>query len=63
MNIFWLMRLRRWAQRPPSGRAVIGVLVVVGVCLVLFALERWLGGWPSALTPSGDGGRGFGGLR
>jgi hypothetical protein len=61
MNVFLLMRLRRWAQRPPTGRAVLGVLAVVVICLAFFALERWLGGWPAALTPTW--GRGLGGVR
>jgi hypothetical protein len=51
MNIFWLLRLRRWAQNPPGARAALAVGVVVVLCLALFALERWLGGWPAALTP------------
>lgn len=63
MNIFWLLRMRRWTQRPPSRRAVLGVLAVVAACLLLFALERLMGGWPAALTPAGRPGGGAGLLR
>lgn len=50
MSPFWLMRMKRWAQRPPSGRQVRFGLVVVAICLALYAAEQvW--GWPDWLTP------------
>ncbi|MDX2482762.1 MAG: hypothetical protein QNK42_03795 [Pseudodonghicola sp.] len=54
MNFFWLLRMRRWVQNPPSKQRVILVLVVIGICLALVAVERWIG-WPDALSiaPSG----------
>lgn len=55
MNIFWLLRARRWVQNPPSLRTVIAVLAVVAVCLALAAVEFWIG-WPEWLTTNGIGG-------
>lgn len=50
MNLLtWLMRARRWSERPPSAARVALVLGVIAACALLFALERWLG-WPEALT-------------
>lgn len=49
MNLFWLTRMRRLVQNPPSMGRVILVLSVIAICLVLFAIERvW--GWPDWLT-------------
>ena len=49
MNPLWLLRMSRWARRPPSARRVLLVLAVVAACLALAAVERWVG-WPDALT-------------
>ncbi|MDA7426972.1 hypothetical protein PGB28_00775 [Primorskyibacter aestuariivivens] len=38
-----------WVRRPPSGKRVKLVLAVIALCLILFAVERWIG-WPEALT-------------
>lgn len=57
MNLHWLLRLRRWAQNPPSPRMVAFVLGILLLCLALVAVEYWLG-WPEWLTPAGGGGRG-----
>ncbi|MBT0956952.1 hypothetical protein IV417_06110 [Alphaproteobacteria bacterium KMM 3653] len=46
----WLFRMKRWAQNPPSTSRVIMVLSIVAICLVLFAIERFIG-WPEALSP------------
>ncbi|MEM6375973.1 MAG: hypothetical protein AAF686_07000 [Pseudomonadota bacterium] len=35
--------MKRWAQNPPSERRVIFILSIVGLCLLLFALERFVG--------------------
>ncbi len=47
----WLLRMARWARRPPSASRVRLVAAVVILCLVLFAIER-LFGWPAWLTPN-----------
>ncbi|GHG80849.1 hypothetical protein GCM10010961_04380 [Pseudodonghicola xiamenensis] len=57
MNFFWLLRMKRWAQHPPSKSRVILVLCVVIFCLILYAVEQWIG-WPDALTPAGGVRRG-----
>lgn len=49
MNFFWLIRMRRWAQHPPSARRVILVLSVIVACLALYAVER-IWGWPDWLS-------------
>ncbi|MFO7921933.1 hypothetical protein DZD18_14410 [Rhodobacteraceae bacterium W635] len=58
MNLFWLVRMRRWAQNPPSWRRVVLVVAVIVFCLALAALELVFG-WPDWLTvtPIGRGGR------
>jgi len=48
VNFFWLLRMRRWVQHPPSRGRVKLVLAVVAICLALYAIERWIG-WPDAL--------------
>lgn len=45
----WLLRMRLWAQRPKSETQVKILLGIVGICLALYAVERWIG-WPEALT-------------
>jgi len=49
MNIFWLVRMSRWARNPPSMKQVLLVIAVVAVCVTLFLVERYIG-WPDALT-------------
>lgn len=49
MYLTWLIRAKRWARNPPSAGRVKLVLAVVGLCLALYAIERWIG-WPDALT-------------
>jgi len=61
MNLTWLLRMSKWARRPPSWGRVKLVALVVGLCLLLFALER-AGLWPDwATLPAGRrvGGAGF----
>ncbi|AXX97917.1 hypothetical protein BAR1_08215 [Profundibacter amoris] len=43
MNIWQLLRMSRWARNPPSAKRVKLVLGVILICLVLFAIERWIG--------------------
>lgn len=54
MNPLWLLRAKRWAQRPPSAGRVKLVLAVIVVCVALFAIELLLG-WPDWLTPERSG--------
>lgn len=45
MNWMHLLRMARWAHRPPSERRVRLVLLVLAACFVIFGIE-WLGLWP-----------------
>jgi hypothetical protein len=49
VNPFWLVRMRRWVQHPPSPAKIRIVLAVVALCAALFAVERYVG-WPDWLT-------------
>ena len=49
MNLRQFLRMARWARNPPSERRVILGLVVLGLCIALYAIER-LVGWPDWLT-------------
>lgn len=49
MNPIWFLRMTRWARNPPSWQKVMLVLAVIGVCLALYAVERWIG-WPEWLS-------------
>jgi len=51
VNFNWLMRMSRWARNPPSQKRVIRFAIVLGICLALWAVERFFG-WPEALTPN-----------
>jgi hypothetical protein len=44
------LRMARLARHPPKPRRVAVVFIVLGICLILFGLER-IFGWPSWLTP------------
>jgi hypothetical protein len=46
--MIWLIRMAQWARRPPSARRAALVAGVVAACLLLVAVERWIG-WPEAL--------------
>ncbi len=43
------LRMAIWARRPPSEKRVRLVLAVIALCLIVFAVERWIG-WPDVLT-------------
>jgi hypothetical protein len=45
----WLLRAKRWAQKPPSWGQVKLVLGVVAICIAIAAYE-WAFGWPDWLT-------------
>ncbi len=49
MNFRWLMRASLWARNPPSAKRVKFMASIVVLCLILFAVERWIG-WPTWLT-------------
>jgi len=49
MNLFWLLRMRRWAQNPPSRKTLILIAVVVLASLALYGFEQAFG-WPEWLT-------------
>ncbi|MCG6901911.1 MAG: hypothetical protein LJE68_04445 [Rhodobacter sp.] len=51
MNPLRLLRMARWARRPPSEARVRLVLGVILLCLIVFGYE-WLFGWPEWLTPN-----------
>lgn len=54
ISLHWLLRMRRWAQNPPSARVVYGVLGIIALCAALYAIEL-IWGWPDALTTQGGG--------
>ncbi len=44
-----LVRMARWAHRPPSWRMVKFVLGLLALLLAIAAIEKWVG-WPDRLT-------------
>ena len=58
MNLRHLLRMSRWAHRPPTAKRVKMVFLVILFCLLLVALERLLG-WPDWLTVDGNANRRF----
>lgn len=46
----WLLRMKRWAQNPPSMSTVRFVLAVIAAVVALAIYEHYFG-WPEALTP------------
>ncbi len=48
MNPRWLLRMAKWAHRPPGAARVRLVLGVIALCLALLAVERFIG-WPDWL--------------
>jgi len=49
MNYRMLLRMTKWAHRPPSWTRVVLVLSIVVLCLLLAGYE-YLFGWPEWLT-------------
>jgi hypothetical protein len=41
--------MAHWARNPPSPARVKLVCAVIAVCLVLFAIETWVG-WPDWMS-------------
>ncbi|WP_099823583.1 hypothetical protein [Oceaniglobus indicus] len=56
MNLHWLLRASRWARNPPSPGRVKLVLGVIAICLVIVAIEHFIG-WPDALSRQPQGRR------
>lgn len=51
MNLqVWLMRARRWVQKPPSAGQVKFYFGIIALCLVVAGFE-WVFGWPDWLVP------------
>lgn len=49
MKITSLLRMARWARRPPSEARVKLIFGMILLVLALAAVERWIG-WPDALS-------------
>lgn len=49
MNIIWLLRMARWARRPPGWRTVRLWLIVIAIGLGVAGVEHVFG-WPEVLT-------------
>jgi hypothetical protein len=47
--LLWLMRAKRWVQRPASEGRVKLVFGVVAICLVIVGIEFFVG-WPDWMT-------------
>lgn len=43
MNLRHLLRMSKWARKPPSDTKVKLVIGIIVICLILFAVERWIG--------------------
>jgi hypothetical protein len=44
-----LIRLAQWHRNPPPRRTIVIILVVLGLALLLVAIERFVG-WPDWAT-------------
>lgn len=47
----WFLRMSMWARNPPSANRVKLVIGVIVLCLLLLAVERFIG-WPDWATPN-----------
>jgi hypothetical protein len=58
MNMLWLLRMKRWADNPPSCGQVKLVFGILLASALLYAYEYFYG-WPDFLTlePIGRGNR------
>ena len=54
MRLIGLLRMAKWARKPPSAKMVRLGAVVLALCLVLLGIE-YIFGWPDALTPNQTG--------
>jgi hypothetical protein len=53
-HLGWLIRAKRWAQNPPSAGRVKLVLGVIALCILLVAIEKFIG-WPDWMTVDRQG--------
>lgn len=51
MNLFWLLRMKRLVQHPPSMARVYLIFAIIAFCAAIYLIERYLG-WPDFLTVS-----------
>ncbi|MDO6589557.1 hypothetical protein DS901_07200 [Loktanella sp. D2R18] len=51
MNIRWLIRAKRMAERPPSEAKFWLVVGIILFCALLYGIEQFFG-WPEWLTPN-----------
>ncbi len=59
MNVFWLLKMKRLADNPPSKKRIIFVLGILAFIAALAFYEHFFG-WPEFLTvDKGVGRRGF----
>jgi hypothetical protein len=49
MNLFWLLRMKRWVQHPPSPKMLKLIAFVVLASFALYFYEQAFG-WPEWLT-------------
>lgn len=49
MNPRWLLRMAKWARHPPSRKQLQMIFGVLALCLLLLAVERFVG-WPEWAT-------------
>ncbi len=49
IGIHWMMRMKRWAQNPPSWSRVKFVFYIILACAFLYAYEYFYG-WPNFLS-------------
>ena len=42
-NLRHLLRMSKWARNPPGEKRVKLVIGIIVICLILFAVERWIG--------------------
>ena len=54
--MIWLLRMKRWVQRPPSWRMVRLVFWIVAIAIGLAVYEH-VYGWPDWLTVNDHGRR------
>ena len=43
LNPRHLLRMSKWARKPPGEKRVKLVIGIIVICLILFAIERWIG--------------------
>ena len=49
MNWQHLLRMAQWARNPPSPARIKLVLAISAACLMIFAIETWVG-WPDWMS-------------